>query len=339
MLLEAALLWSLGAAPLRWESVAGCPEAAAIERELGALVGEGTDAVEVTGRLRADRGGYVLQLEVARAGRREARELRANDCTVLSRAGVLVVAVTLDALGTAAVVDAIAASERGVVPEPVVAVGSRAAVELAGSDGSSSDLELDAVPTGEIGPPPTRASASEVRAPAERSGVTLAASAGVSQGMTPAVAGGIEGELGWRRGPLRLAVAGFHWFSRSLEVQPGVGIEAALSGGSLRGCVAFERARLEVPLCAGLDLAAMHGGGTGSRVVRRDVGDLWVGVAGGAGLAFWPTRRLALQARVEGVLAARRAAMFLVIDDEPREVFRMAPVGVRLFVGPLVRLW
>ena len=83
----------------------------------------------------------------------------------------------------------------------------------------------------------------------------------------------------------------------------------------------------------------MHGGGTGARVTRREVGAAWVGLAGGVGLAYWPTRRLALQARVEGVLAARRAAMFLVIDGEPHDVFRMAPVGVRLWIGPLVRLW
>ena len=38
-------------------------------------------------------------------------------------------------------------------------------------------------------------------------------------------------------------------------------------------------------------------------------------------------------------IAARRAAMFLVIDGEPHDVFRMAPVGVRLWIGPLVRLW
>jgi hypothetical protein len=146
-------------------------------------------------------------------------------------------------------------------------------------------------------------------------------------------------ELGWRRGSLRLALAGFHWFSRSIDLQPQVGIEAALSGGSLRGCLAFERARLEVPLCAALDLAAMHGGGTGSAVRRRAATDLWVGVAMGTGLSFWVTRRLALQARLEGVLGARRAAMFLVEDGEPREVFRMPPVGVRLFAGPVVRLW
>ena len=152
----------------------------AIGRELDALLGEDPRpaAIEVTGRLRADRGadGYVLHLEVALAGQREARELRANDCTVLARAGVLVAAVTVDALA-------------------------------------------------------------------------------------------------------------------------------------------------------------------GSAVRRRAVADLWVGVAAGTGIAFWATRRFALQARVEGVLGARRPAMFLVIDGEPREAFRMLPVGARLLVGPLVRLW
>jgi hypothetical protein len=157
--------------------------------------------------------------------------------------------------------------------------------------------------------------------------------------MTPGIAGGLEGELAWRLGPVRLAAAGFHWFPRSTELQPQAGIQAALSGGSLRGCLAFARTRLEVPLCAGLDLAAMHGGGIGSSVQPRPVSALWVGLAAGAGVTVWVVERFALQARAEGVLGVWRPAMFLEVDGEPREVFRMPPVGVRLLVGPLVRLW
>jgi hypothetical protein len=330
MLLEAAFLTSLGAAELRWDSVAGCPDAAAVARELGALVREdvGPGTAEVEGRLAAERGAYVLRLEVAMGGRREARELRANDCVVLTRAGVLVAAVTLDALATAAAVNAGAAA----APEPLVTVAppTSARVDPFPRERPTSEPRVTTQPRSRP------ADRTPTRTP---SGGTLAASAGVAQGMTPGVTGGLEGQLGWRRGALRLAVGGFHWFSRTAEVELEVGVEAALSGASLRGCVAFERARLEVPVCAGVDLAAMHGGGVGDAVVRRDANDLWVGVAAGAGLVFWGTRRFALQARAEGVLGARRPAMYLEIEGEPRVAFRMPPVGVRLLVGPMIRLW
>lgn len=327
MLLVAALVSILGAVELRWESAAGCPDAAVVGRDLDALLGERPreDAAEVTGRLEADQSAYVLRLEVARAGRREARELRANDCAVLTRAGVLVVAVTVDALAATAAVDAGAGAApedaAGRVPEPVVVAP--------GPPPRSTT----------VAEPRPSAAAFDLRPRSRRGSATLAASAGIAQGMTPGVAGGIAGQLGWRRGGVQLEAAAFHWFSRSTALRPAVGIESALSGASLRGCVAFERARLEVPLCTGIDLAAMHGGGVGAAVQRRDALDLWVGVAAGAGLAFWPIRRLALRAQAEGVLGARRPAMYLVIEGEPQEVFRMPPVGVRLVVGPMIRLW
>lgn len=345
MLLAAALLVGLGSAAgrspgpveLRWETVAGCPDRAAIREVLDTMLIDDPSRVEaeVTGRLAMERGAYVLHLEVALAGQREVRELRANDCALLSRAGVLVVAVTLDALATVTAVDTRAvqasADDAGLVPPPVPAPpDERSTGEPRPSTRSRSTA---------ASPVPASAPRPRQPSPSRAGGATLAAGAGVSGGLTPAITGGLEGELGWRRGPLRLALAGFHWFSRSTALQPGVGIEAALSGGSLRGCAAFERGRLEVPLCAGLDLAAMHGGGSGSAVQRRDVLDLWVGVAAGAGIAFWPTRRLGLEARAEGVLGARRPAMFLVIDGQAREAFRMEPVAVRLLAGPIVRLW
>lgn len=330
MLLAAALLTSLGAAEVRWDSVAGCPDAAAVAHELDGLVREdvAAGAAAVDGRLAPEQGAYVLRLEVAVGGRREARELRANDCVVLTRAGVLVAAVTLDALATATAVDAGMAA----TPEPLV----DAPPPSSAADGPSPRERPASEPRGTTEPDAGSPDRATTRTP---SGGTLAASAGVAQGMTPGVTGGLEGQLGWRRGALRLAVGGFHWFSRTTELELDVGVEAALSGVSLRGCVAFERARLEAPLCAGVDLAAMHGGGTGDAVVRRAASDLWVGVAAGTGIVFWGTRRVALQARVEGVLGARRPAMFLEIDGERREAFRMAPVGVRLLIGPMIRLW
>lgn len=354
MLLAAALLSIFGAVELRWESAAGCPDAAAVDRDLRALLGERPrgDAAEVTGRLVAGQGAHahVLHLEVVLAGRREARVLRANDCTVLTRAGVLVAAVTVDALAAAAAVDARPAAAADdvpvAVPEPAAVSPDASAVGGARAAVGPSSVEVPSGPADaradELSPrstPPAEPPPSALRSQPRRRGATLAASAGIAQGMTPGVAGGVAGALGWRRGALRLVAGGFHWFSRRAELRPEVGIESALSGAALRGCVAFARARLEVPLCAGLDLAAMHGGGVGAMVQRRDVRDLWIGVAAGTGLSFWPTRRFALQAQVEGVLGARRPAMYLLIGGEPQEAFRMPPVGLRLWVGPVLALW
>lgn len=343
MWLAAAILWGFGSlgeptrVDLRWETVPGCPDRTRVGEELSTLLGAGTqqDASEAVGRLTGDRGSYRLHLEVVVAGQREVRELRANDCTVLSRAGVLVVAVTLDALATARLVDSasepIEAAELQVslVPEPVAAPATGAEPRTPAAP-VREESPVDVTASGPGSGPGPRAWAR---------GATLGVGGGVSGGLTPGLAGGLEGELGWRLGPARITAAGFHWFSRSIELQPGVGIEAALSGGSIRGCLAFERARVEVPMCMGLDLAAMHGGGIGSAVRRRDVLDLWVGASAGTGVVAWVSARIALWARADAVLSLRRTAMDLQIEGASREVFRMAPVATRLLIGPMVRLW
>lgn len=346
MMLDAALLLGLGGpiepapgepAPveLRWQAVPGCPDRAAVEQALGALVRADSYAggAQVSGRLEGELGSYALHLEIALASQREVRELRAHDCTLLARAGVLVAAVTLDALATVASVAAMterpAALDRALdVPLPP---DPATAPERPRARPRPDVARLE--PVTEARPGPTDARTARPRS------ATLGASAGASVGMTPGLAGGLEAELAWRLGSVRLAVSGFHWFSRSTELRPEVGIEAALSGAALRACVVFGRTRLEAPMCFGPALAAMHGGGEGAAVQRRDAAALYVGLAAGAGLAVWVAPRFALQARVEGVLGLRRPAMALRLELEPREAFRMPPVGVQLWVGPLVRVW
>ncbi|MCX4243544.1 hypothetical protein [Paraliomyxa miuraensis] len=343
MWLAAAILWGLGSpgeppgVELQWETVPGCPEQVVVEQELLELLdaSPSRDVVQVRGRLTGERGAHRLRLEVVVADRREARTLVAGDCMALSRAGVLVVAVTVDALTTAWRVENAAEPREAqpVVPPPSVpdleprpppertALEPRPTVATEGAEPSAADrVEGSTLP----------------RWPR---GGTLSAGGGASIGLTPGLAGGLEGALTWRIGAARLSAAGFHWFSRTTELQPEAGVEAALFGGSLRGCLAFERARWEAPLCTSVELAAMHGGGTGTAVRRREVLALWVGGSVGLGLDLALSARFGLWARVDAVLSMRRPAMFLVVEGQPREAFRISPVGARLFIGPCVRLW
>src|SRR5690606_18001538 len=96
MMLDAALLLGLGGpiepapgepAPveLRWQAVPGCPDRAAVEQALGALVRADSYAggAQVSGRLEGELGSYALHLEIALASQREVRELRAHNCALL----------------------------------------------------------------------------------------------------------------------------------------------------------------------------------------------------------------------------------------------------------------
>ncbi len=357
MLLEMMmLLWGMGpvAKPveleLRWATAPGCPHATVLRDQLDDLLAvsaPGRSSASASGRLEAEGDGYVLHLEVSASGGHEDRRLRAKDCSVLTTAGALVIAVTVDALATETAVE----QQRRSLAEPAVPDGPVVPAEPAAPAGDTRLIPGAGVPPAPIPAraepvepsssteslePPRRTSP---RTPRWKRGGTLGASGAVAMGLTPGITGGFEVGIGWRIGPVRWVAAGYHWLSRSTELRSEVGVRSALSGASIRSCLAFERARLEVPLCLGLDLAAMHGAGDGTSVRAQPVRDLWVGSSAGSGLVGWLTDRFALQARVDLVLGLRRPAMFLNIGGTPTEAFRMSPVAARLLVGPVVRLW
>lgn len=348
MVLGTTLLSSLvGAASpspgsLDWSTAAGCPETAVLEARLDALTPEGPipERWSARGRIDASHDGYQLRLEVTVEGRVEQRQLRARDCAVLTEAAALMIAVTVDALAATTAVD------RGsdpAAPPPLTrpAMPPSSFIPEPPSPSIPAPEPASAEPSR---PSQTPARDDEVvrsrERPRTRGGtIGIGIGGGVAVGSTPEVTGGVEGHVGWRLGPVRLIAAGYHWASTSTTLQPGVGVESALTGGLVRGCLALVRARVEVPVCVALDLGAMHGGGVGDQVRARPVRALWVGVSAGSGVTIWISQRFAFHAQGDLVLGARRPAMSLELGGERREVFRMPQVGARLLVGPLVRIW
>lgn len=325
---------------ITWTSVEGCPGRDVVTGELTSFLAErgfvGDGSASAVGSIAADDDGYVLRLDVRVAGRNERRTLQATDCDLLARAGALVIAVAVDALAATIAIER--RSEDGghaqqppaQVPEPEAAA------------------EADDEPQLELGPDvPPASSATPVlqtEAPPRRStpwplALTLGAHGGLGGGLVPGLGGGIEGELGLRLGPLRVEAAGYHWFARTHELEPDAGVRVAVSGAWLRGGYAWSLGRVEIPLSAGVDLAAMHGAGTGARVDAIAVRALWVAATAGPGVTVWLGRRFALTARVDAILAARQPAMFLGLAGSPTVAYRMPDAGFRLMLGGRVRFW
>ncbi|MCH9681160.1 MAG: hypothetical protein K0V04_06995, partial [Deltaproteobacteria bacterium] len=193
---------------VRWRSVEHCPSESDFTEQLDALLGPQA-AVHTAGILSGNAGAFHLELEIEVDGRREQRALNAADCALLTRAGVLVVAVTTDALGTATVLAPPIASSP-IPPAPVGRVTDDD--NLAVSAPSIDDLAV-----GPIEPRPEAQWADRpVSSPAERDprtagplGMELAARAGVGVGLTPRVGAGFEGIVGLRLGRLRVMALGF----------------------------------------------------------------------------------------------------------------------------------
>lgn len=336
-----ALWWGLGlhganepspSSTVRWTTVPGCPDAGVVRERVTELLATGPPGpawaaqgtVEVVGEK------YVLHLELDIGAVQEFRQLEASDCTLLADAAALVIAVTVDAQATAAALeqesrDAPAAAE--VPPKPAVPSPTPIAPELPpASAAPPTPVEVRSAPATRRPLPPSRVPI----------GVSAGLAGGMSLGVIPGISGGVEGSLGLQLGQAQLVLAGHHWFATTAdaEAQPSAGIRAAASGGSIRGCYALSEGRVDIPLCGGIDLAAIHGQGQGTQVNPQSFRDLWIGATASAGVHVRLGRRFALSARADGIAALRRPAAFLSIDGEPQEVFRSAPVGLRLVAGP-----
>lgn len=313
---------------VRWSAPPGCPSGEQVDREVEELLGKTSSpsSISVQGNVTVAPEGYRLDLRIEAGRIVEDRVLQSGDCTLLGSAAALLVAITVDAVATAKTVGETVhqptrQTEVRPLPEPIEAPAPLPTM--------TPESEAAAVP-----PKQDRPRRSSPRRDRWRHGAELMAGGGFGAGLAADITGGVEGWVGWRVGPLRVRAGGYHWFSRPRALDSRGGVRAALSGAGLRGCYALEGARFEVPFCAGLDLAALHGEGTGQAVSAQPASDLWVAIAAGSGIEFRVSKRFALHAKAEASIAVRQPAFHLQAADAIVEVFRSPPAALRVVLGP-----
>lgn len=312
--------------PFEWSGAKGCPSEAAVRRELRALLPDiDSLALETSfsARVQATPHEFVLVLRSSDASE-PPRQLSANDCAALASAVVLVIAIELDALGATARLEhvrpgsATSPAEPTTTPEPPeLALGAIVAQPARVAPSPEPPIE----PPTEVDPPTT---VPPKRAPIQGF-VRVHGGAGVT-GLPRAgsLVGGAVG-LGSTRARIEL-LGDFQPRQRIHYPESTEGAWLRLWAGSLRGCPLLYLGPLEVPLCAGLWLGALHGEGIGIRPSRR-VTDLWMTLELHGAVVWSPTARVALRAGV-GVTAALRRPSFL-LRGRPL-LFRAPPLGVRL---------
>ncbi len=337
---------SIPAIDVTWQAPPGCPSRDEVTRQLARhlATSERTATVRVDGRVVARADTFALTLSVEVDGAAELRELDARDCGLVTRAGVLVVAVTVDALATANHLDTGAA-----LPEPPSSVSTPAVqtAPLVGvsppTDDPAASLDLGLEQDESLAPASAaddpRGRSPRSISPPRSASVALAAGGGLGLGLVPSVTGGVEGGVAGTVGRFGAELVGYHWFARAREVESEAGISAALSGARLAACGLWRGRVVDVPLCGALDVAASHGRGRGARVQALDTADLWLAAGTGVGVWWWVVPRFALTARADALVALRRPGMFLTIAGEPIEAFRVPGAAFRLVIGGRVRVW
>ncbi|EDM74558.1 hypothetical protein PPSIR1_29148 [Plesiocystis pacifica SIR-1] len=320
----------------RWDAPEqGCPSEAEVLAELERLLGgpvaeQGEGRLSAIARVRREAdGSWDLRLfTVTDADTRE-RAMQGADCRVLADAAALLAAMAID-------------------PNVLERVGTNEEAQST-AEGAREVGESEAPPKPEPEPEPEPAPPEpqpepepepEPPAPPQRLRPTIAlrAQTGLTLGDLPDVGPIVRlgPALVWRHARLELD-AHYAFIRRArFDQAPDQGADLRHAFGALRGCglLRVPSAKLEFPLCGGVEAGALIGQGVGYTEVR-EAAIPWLAVDASAGLAWSPIERMALGLTLEPYVALIRRRF---LTSEGDELWRPLPVGFRALIGVELRL-
>ena len=298
---------------LRWDAPASCPSRAALEQAVAADLGRplttgDAEAVSAgaSARRRGDRRWELALTIEPRDAPAVARTVVAERCELLVEAAALMIAVAIDPDLFAEPVLAAEPTSREPQDIPLEVPVSRKLPEVHDAP----------APRPRPTPPATRSL---------RAAVSLAA--GLDVGALPRPAPGFLLRLGLLARRVRAEVGAGHWLEQSARVAGSAGGgDVRLTAAQLAVCPRFALRKLELPVCAGLELGAMRGEGVGVTVPTVDR-VFWLAVLADARVQWVPVPRLALGLQL-GLAAPLLSARFRLRGLD-QDVHKAAPVAFR----------
>lgn len=318
---------------LRWPTIAGCPTTAELSERIAELApaielgDDGTRHAEIElDQLPGSPPRWAVELRIEAPFGVQHNAFEAESCAVAADVVALLIAVALDPVEVAVQIDEARravpvepAPEEEPTPQPAPAVDPPPA-----DDEGTPNISL--VLTDEE-PPPTN--------PVERPAYGLALLGGGGFGPLRSGSATIAA---------RFAVFGRHWrwqlggaWLPPINLDLGQGWTARFDGWQLgtRACgVLHPAARLEVPLCGGVEAGAVRGRPLPDLPTATDATQPWVALELGPALSWVPRPRLAVGVEVDAVVPLLAAAFTLGGE----RVRQYSPVGVRALVAIELRL-
>ncbi len=310
---------------LHWEAPATCPGADRVrEHARRRMATDGTTPVVAHGVVRSiDASTWVLTLSLEGEGGREDREIRAASCDALAEAAGLLIAVAAD-------------PSRGpvgpaVVPEP--ATPEPETTEATTAEPTTTSPATAEPTTGPVTP-------TVVASPPLRrrrvSGASRAELGGQFLRVLPRAADVTFGGAVALRMPLaRVELRGRYALAQRVEqdglADVGGTIDLWTLGAS--GCFAPRWRRIEIPICAGVELGAMRGRSFGVEQ-SGEARSLFAAIPIDANLIWSPIPRVGLLAGA-GAAAGLLRPSFHLRDQAP--LFRAGPVALRVIAGVELR--
>lgn len=328
MLLWAAFVAGVGLSfggDVQWKAPASCPDRVAVVELLEQRLQGARGFVQVRGEVTAsESGGFALALTTEVGGRTAERVLEANDCAVLTEAGVLVAAMTLDPIAVASSLkppdDDLEQEVQEEAPPVPPVLRDRAHPHSGGPTGP----DLSPAEPEELAPSTPALRPSLLRISLE-GGLDAGATSGPS-----AMGGGGLG-LGWRA--LELEATAGVVAPQTVRTEAGA-VRVDLVVGSVRAGVRLRPSweRAEVLVGVGLEAGAMRGRGLGVGA-PQSVPRPWIAPLVHVGARVWMFPWLALRVRGEAAVAVERPA-FILEGPGPAVTLYRPPVAIpRVVVG------
>lgn len=295
-----------------WSSERACVRAESIAARVEALLGTDRVPPATTLGLTATQSGdaWTVALDLQAGELSRQRELRGDDCEVLTEAVALVVAVQLDPVAVAAVVEPVVAP--AIVPEPDVV-----------PEPASESREPDVAPR----PPP-------LPLPRSRPRAVLGASIGGEIGISPRSAAAFALDVGVTWKHVRLELGGLTSLGPDARPVDGVSSRFRLFAGVVRGCGVIVRDAIEFPICGALEIGELWARARGLDDPRT-VHAFWLAPVIGIRPRWNATRRVALGVLIDVVIPIYRHEF---AAPPTRFEHAVAPVAGRVGVGAEIRL-
>lgn len=296
-----------------WDGAPACVEAASLPVRVARLLGPDRvpPSTRVTLTATEAAPAWTIAIELESEQFRIARELRGDDCEVLSEAVALVIAVQVDPIAVADAVSVAAAPVAPAVPEPIP------------------EENVDA-PTTATEPVAELPLAARLVRPRATIGGSVAAELGVlpRSGATLALDVGVT----WKH--VRAEIGGLTSLGPDARPVDGVGARFRLFAGVVRGCGVIVRDNIEFPLCGGLEIGELWAKGL-DLTAPKTVHALWLAPVFGLRPRWIATQRVALGAVIDIVAPIYRHRFSTGDAGFEHEV---APVVGRVGLGVEVRL-
>jgi hypothetical protein len=324
---------------LEWSAPAGCPNIDDLRTRLRDRLptveqplSPGVAPLEVTASILQASGGFEARIELRNRQGAGERTLSSRDCSLLTDAIVLVIAVTLDPVTTAAH----SPQREAKIPEPPddEPPADPRPADLA--DPPESDATPPSDPAGDrgisTGDDTDAATSSTFRPSRPQLGLRILGGGGF--GPTNTGYASLAGSFALIGHRWRVAIDGRWAVRRSVARNGGVGgqFDAWLVGAV--GCYVPGRAQLELPVCAGVEAGQVRGQGNPTLPVIDRAAFSHVALRLAPGVAWVPIDRLAIGLDLE--LAAPLTRGEFVVDAIV--VQRVVPVAVRAMLGIEIRL-